>query len=159
MSSDPARSGEPRLRLFVSYDREHDGDLYEQLVEHATREDSVFEITARSAVRSPDDFRDDVLRRAVQQADQVLVLCGEHSEASGRMGAELRIAQEEGRPYFLVWGRREIMCTRPTSARPDDSMYSWTWEILQRQMLTVQRLAGTEAPRVAAGRDEEASEG
>lgn len=58
-----------------------------------------------------------------------------------RMGAELRIAQEENRPYVLLWGRRKPMCTRPATARPADSMYSWTLAILQDQILGHRRLS------------------
>jgi hypothetical protein len=126
------------IKLFVSYDREHDADLYALLVEQASRT-SGFAISARSASRSPTDYADDELRRAIQEADEVVAICGERSDGSGRMGAELRIAQEEGRPYFLLWGRRDVPCTKPASARPDDAMFSWTWEILQTQILTVLR--------------------
>ena len=49
------------------------------------------------------------------------------------------IAREEERPYFLLWGRRELMCTKPTTAKSADAMYSWTWEILQSQILTIRR--------------------
>ena len=31
------------------------------------------------------------------------------------------------------------MCTKPTTAEPADAMYSWTWEILQGQILTIRR--------------------
>jgi hypothetical protein len=54
---------------------------------------------------------------------------------------ELRIAQEENKPYFLLWGRREIMCTRPFSAKAKDSMYSWTREILHDQITMTLRSA------------------
>jgi hypothetical protein len=54
---------------------------------------------------------------------------------------ELRIAQEENKPYFLLWGRREIMCTRPFSAKAKDSMYSWTREILHDQIILTLRSA------------------
>jgi len=64
----------------------------------------------------------------------VVVICGEHTNASPNVAAELRVAQEEGKPYLLVWGRRERMCTKPVGAKPTDSMYSWTREILENQM-------------------------
>ncbi len=137
-----------KIRVFVSYDREHDGDLHDLLVEQASKPTSGFEISARSMSRSPTDLWDEGLRRAIREADQVVVICGEHADCSGRMGAELRIAQEEERPYILLWGRREPMCTKPATAKPVDSMYSWTWEILQSQILTIRRLAGS-SERVA----------
>jgi hypothetical protein len=36
------------------------------------------------------------------------------------------------------------MCTKPKAAKPADAMYSWTWEILQNQILTIRRGARSE---------------
>lgn len=134
-------SGTARVRIFVSYDREHDADLLDRLLADASEPTSEFEISGHSATRSPDDHWDERLRHSIQAADQVVVLCGEHSELSGRMGAELRIAQEEERPYVLLWGRREPMCKKPATATPSDAMYSWTPGILRDQILMHRRLS------------------
>jgi len=130
-----------KIRVFVSYDREHDGDLHDLLVEQAAKVTSGFKIAARSRARATTDLWDEKLRREIREADEVIVICGEHTDCSERVGTELRIAQEEKRPYFLLWGRRERTCTKPTTAKPADGMYSWTWEILQIQMLTIRRAA------------------
>jgi hypothetical protein len=132
-----AGSAGDKIRVFVSYDREHDGDLHELLAEQASKAASGFEITAVSRGRAPE--REDALRREIRDVDEVIIICGEHTQDSERVGNELRIAQEEKRPYFLLWGRREMMCTRPTTAKPADSMYSWTWEILREQILSLRR--------------------
>ena len=55
------------------------------------------------------------------------------------MSAELRVAQQERTPYFLLWGRREIMCTKPIGAKPADGMYSWTRQILEEQITVASR--------------------
>ena len=115
----------PRIRVFVSYDRESDDDLYELLSQQASNGTSRFQISARSPARSTADS-DTSQRRAIQEADQVIILCGARSEHSENMGVELRIAQEEQRPYLLLWGRRALMCTKPPTARSADVMYSWT---------------------------------
>ena len=47
---------------------------------------------------------------------------------------ELAIAQEEEKPYMLLWGRRDKMCTKPDGARKLDAMYSWTRETLETQI-------------------------
>lgn len=130
-----------KVRIFVSYDREHDEDLLDRLVEQASKATSGFEISGQSTPRSPTDHWDTRLRHSIQEADQLIVICGEHTEISGRMGAELRIAQEEDRAYVLLWGRRETMCKRPATARPADSMYSWTAEILESQINFHRRLS------------------
>ena len=131
--------GSEQVRVFVSYDREHDGDLHDLLVEQASKSTSGFEISARSRARTPTDLWDETLRREIQEADEVIVICGEHTDCSEHVSTELRIAREEERPYFLLWGRRELICTKPMTARSVDAMYSWTWEILQSQLLTLRR--------------------
>jgi Thoeris protein ThsB, TIR-like domain len=136
-----ASSSSDKIRVFVSYDREHDGDLHDLLVEQAAKVTSGFKISARSRARQPTDLWDEKLRREIRESDEVIIICGEHTDCSERVSTELRIAQEEKRPYFLLWGRRELMCTKPTTAKPADGMYSWTWEILQIQMLTIRRAA------------------
>lgn len=129
-----------RIRVFVSYDLEHDEDLYARLREEAARPRSLFEVSGRSQARAWDG-PSDAARRAIRQADQVVFLCGEHTGDALAVGQELRIAQEEEMPYLLVWGRREIMCTKPLGARPADGMYSWTPEILRTQMEILLRAA------------------
>ena len=137
----PTGPSTEKIRVFVSYDREHDADLHQQLVEQASNTTSGFVISARSKTRAPTDLWEEGLRREIREADEVIIICGEHTDCSERVSTELRIAQEEKRPYFLLWGRRELMCTKPTTAKPSDGMYSWTREILQIQLLTLRRAA------------------
>lgn len=137
------------IRVFVSYDREHDRDLHDRLAEEAADPGSGFEIAACSEGGAAGESWEARTRRRIQEADEVVVLCGEHVGDSPRVGAELRIAREEERPYFLLWGRRELMCTKPMGAKPNEGMYSWTPEILRTQITTVIRNA-REDERVAA---------
>jgi hypothetical protein len=140
MMSNPelASIGSDRIRVFVSYDRDSDSDLFDLLAQKASKQSCRFEITASSTGRIGAES-DGALRRAIREANQVIVLCGEHAENSVTMASELRIAQEEERPYVLLWGRRELMCTKPLTAKSADAIYSWTWEILEQQLLTVLR--------------------
>ena len=139
--------GSDPIRVFVSYDREHDGDLHDRLVEQASKLTFGFEISARSRARVPTDRWDEGLRREIREADEVIIICGEHTDCSERVGIELRIAQEEKRPYFLLWGRRELMCTKPVGAKPADGMFSWTSQFLHEQIMLCARRTG---PEVAA---------
>jgi hypothetical protein len=142
--SDPgllaAGSAGNRTRVFVSYDRKSDDDLYDLLAEQAAKRGSRFEITARSSARSPMDA-DAAVRRTIRESDHVIVICGEHTNSSDGVATELRIAQEEKRPYLLLWGRRERMCTKPSMAKSADAIYSWTREIVERQLFAVLRAA------------------
>ena len=137
------------VRIFMSFDRDNDEDLHDLLLEQSRRQSSGFEISARSEATTMTDRWDDKVRRQISEVDEVIVICGEHTALSVRMKAELRIAQEEQKPYFLLWGRRERMCTKPAGSKRDDSMYSWTWEILQDQIVSTLRNA---RPREVAER-------
>jgi hypothetical protein len=50
----------------------------------------------------------------------VIVICGEYAEASMQIHTETLIAQDEQKPYFLLWGRRGVMCTNPIRAKRTD---------------------------------------
>jgi hypothetical protein len=97
-----------------------------------------------------DDLPGEGVRRRIREADEVIVICGEHTEESMGVSAEVRIAQEERTPYFLLWGRRESMCTKPRSAKRDEGIYRWTSEILQSQILLTLRNARWD-PKAEAG--------
>lgn len=129
----------PNVRIFMSFDPDNDEDLRDLLLQQSRSRASGFEISARSEAAAMTDRWDEKVRRQISQADEVIVICGEHTASSLSVSAELRIAQEEQKPYFLLWGRRDRMCTRPDGARRDDSMYSWTWQILQDQITTTLR--------------------
>jgi hypothetical protein len=143
-----------KIRIFASFDLEHDRDLYEQLLEQSLAPASGFEIAGSSRAGSRMDHYDDELRATLRRVDEVVFLCGEHTDDSPRVSVELGIAQQEERPYFLVWGRRESMCTRPTGAKPADSMYSWTPSILRDQLATTLRRATPSEALVTAARAE-----
>jgi hypothetical protein len=129
------------IRLFVSFDLENDADLRDRLSTEASRQTSGFEVAARSEAGPVSEAWDTSVRRRMAGVDEVVVICGEHTQASAPVSAELRIAQEERKPYFLLWGRRELMCTKPAAAKPSDGMYSWTWDILRNQIQTTLRNA------------------
>jgi hypothetical protein len=142
-----------KVRIFVTFDLEHDGDLYDRLVaQSATRSDSGFEVSGRSEPLTMEDPWREAMRTRIGGVDQLIVICGEHTDASRGVSAELRIAQEERTPYFLLWGRRGSMCTRPAAARPGEGMYSWTPEILQNQIIVTRRI-GREAASAPKGDD------
>lgn len=122
------------VRVFVSFDVEHDVDLGELLTEQSSRGGSGFLVSARSETGMVTDRWSDSTRRRIRDADQVIVICGEHTGKSVQVNSELRIAQEEKKPYFLLWGRREQMCTMPACVTRAECMYSWSWEILLQQI-------------------------
>ena len=119
-------------RVYVSFDVDHDRELYERLLAQARG--SGFCVSGESQLPSSSDAWSERARSRIREADEVIVICGEHSQASHAMSAEIRIAQEEQTPYFLLWCRRAEMCTKPVGAKSAEGMYNWTREILQDQV-------------------------
>ena len=120
-----------RTQVFLSFDLEHDRDLHDRLLAES-KVGIDFSIAACSDRTAPE--REERVRARIAAVDAVIVICGEHTDASPGVAAELRITREEKKPHLLIWGRRECMCKRPASARPDDRMYGWTSENLRAQL-------------------------
>lgn len=127
------------VRVFVSLDVDRDGELLQRL--HCESGRSGFTIVGSSERCSASATSAARLRNRILAVDQVIVICGEHTESSVSMSAELRMAQEAKIPYLLLWGRREAMCTKPVGAKPGDGIYNWTLPILQDQVACVSRKA------------------
>jgi hypothetical protein len=123
-----------QTRIYVSFDRENDSDLNELLIAQSRRQGSTFEVMKSQRLKTAHPGWDSETRTKIQAADELLVICGEHTHNSMLVSLELAIAQEEDRPYMLLWGRRDKMCMKPDGARKLDSMYSWTREILESQI-------------------------
>ena len=118
--------------VYISFDIHHDRELYERLLDQS--DTSGFIVSSGSEVPFAAELWDARLRSRIRDADQMIVICGEHSDASNCMSDEIRIAREEGTPYFLLWGRREAMCTKPIGAKSTEGMYKWTPANLQDQI-------------------------
>ena len=110
-------------RVFTSFDYDHDEDLRTLLVNQSKWPDSPFEM-ADWSVKEPmtGDWKEKV-RRRIRQVNQIIVLCGEYMHTATGASVEVNIAREEDIPYFLLRGRKEKTCTKPTAARPTDKMY------------------------------------
>jgi hypothetical protein len=125
--------------VYVSFDLDHDRELYDRLLAQARG--SGFRVSGESEPSASYEYWTERARCQIREADEVIVICGEHSDASPGMSAELRIAQEEKTPYFLLWGRRGAKCTKPIGAKSSEGMYSWTREILEDQVAIALRRA------------------
>ena len=143
--------GMSKVQIFASFDIDHDQQLYEQLLTQSRTTGSGFELVGGSERATGADVGNEEVRRRIRDVDQVIVICGEHTGESTHVSAEIRIAQEEKKPYFLLWGRREIMCTKPVGAKPLEGMYSWTRQILQDQIVRTFRNAEADAKAEIAG--------
>ena len=121
-----------KSRVFTSFDFDHDEDLRTLLVGQSKNPDSPFEL-ADWSVKEPmtGDWKAKV-RTRIKKVDQVIIMCGEHTDTATGVNAELSITQAEGKPYFLLWGRSSKTCKKPKSAKSNDKIYNWTWDNLKQ---------------------------
>ena len=119
-------------RAFISFDYDHDNDLRNALVGQAKYPKSPFEIVDASVRRHLRGDWEKQARNRIRRADLVIVICGEHTHKAEGVAIEVKIAQEEGKPYFLLRGHKDRRCTKPTTALGSDEMHEWTWDNLRR---------------------------
>jgi hypothetical protein len=118
-------------KTFVSFDYDHDADLKTMLVGQAKNPDSPFEI-ADYSVKEPlaGDWQKKV-KEKIKLVGLVIVICGEQTDSASGVSAEVKIAQELEKDYFLLWGRSDKTCVKPRAAKVTDKMYKWTWDNLK----------------------------
>ena len=120
-----------KKRTFISFDYDHDSDIKLLLVGQAKNSDSPFEINDMSIKETIDSNWKAKARTGIKGCDVVIVICGEKTNTATGVTAELKIAQEEKVPYFLLNGRSEKTCVKPIGALSTDSIYKWTWDNLK----------------------------
>lgn len=121
-----------KTRVFISFDFDHDDDLRTMLVGQAKNPDSPFDIADYSLKEALTGDWKKKIRERIKRVDQVIVICGEHTDTATGVSAELEITQEESISYFLLWGRPDKICVKPKAAIASDKIYKWTWDNLAR---------------------------
>jgi MTH538 TIR-like domain (DUF1863) len=119
-----------KIPVYISFDYDHDSDLKTLLVGQAANEDSPFSIADWSIKEPSSDWKDKA-RARIKRVEQVIVLCGEYTHTATGINAEIEIAREEEKPYFLLAGRASGKNEKPTAALSTDKMYDWTWDNLK----------------------------
>lgn len=120
-----------KSRAFISFDYDHDEPLRTLLVGQAKNSDSPFELADWSIKEPLTGNWKEKAKSRIKGTDLVIVICGEHTNTATGVSAELKIAQEEDIPYFLLWGYSSKNCVKPTAARSTDKIYNWTWDNLK----------------------------
>ena len=120
-----------KSKTFISFDYDHDSDLKTLLVGQSKNEDSPFSIIDMSIKEPIDNDWKENARKRIKSCDVVAVICGEKTNTATGVSAELKIAQEENIPYFLLHGRNSKNCTKPLAAKNSDKIYKWSWENLK----------------------------
>ena len=120
-----------KKRAFISFDVDHDDGTKIMLAGQAEYPDSPFEFTDAS-LKQPltGDWKEKV-RRRMDNIGVVIVLCGQYTHTATGVAHEVTIAQETNAPYFLLRAYKDKVCTKPTTSRPSDPIYEWTWANLK----------------------------
>jgi hypothetical protein len=120
-----------KKRAFISFDYDHDEGAKVMLAGQAKSPDSPFDfIDASVKEHLTGDWKEKVQRR-MDNIDVVIVVCGQYTHTATGVAAELEIAQEKGKDYFLLQAYAEKTCTKPTTAKYSDKLYNWTWDNLK----------------------------
>jgi hypothetical protein len=119
-----------KVPVYISFDYDHDSDLKTLLVGQAANEDSPFSIADWSIKEPSSDWKDKA-RERIKRVEQVIVLCGEYTNTATGINAEIEIARDEEKPYFLLAGRASGKNKKPTAALSADKIYNWTWDNLK----------------------------
>lgn len=125
----------PQLKVFASFDCERDEKLLKRLLAESKSPDARFAVFDRS---SPGILNQDALSRLcerISRVDVVIVLCGQWTHRSANVNAEIKVAKELGKRYYLLKGRRFFDCARPSSARIDDKMFKWSKGVVDQLVL------------------------
>lgn len=120
-----------KKRVFISFDYDNDVTLKTFLVGQAKLDDSPFELADWSIKEHIDDNWKAKARTRIKAVDVVCVICGNNTDTAVGVSAEVKIAQEEGVPYFLLNGYSDKTCIKPKAALSSDKLYKWTWPNLK----------------------------
>ncbi len=120
-----------KKRVFISFDYDHDEKLKMFLVGQAKNPDSPFELADWSIKEHISEEWKKKARTRIRSVDVVAVICGQHTDTATGVSAEVKIAQEESVPYFLLAGYSGVTNVKPKAALNTDKLYKWTWDNLK----------------------------
>ena len=117
---------------FISFDYDNDKDICGSLRAQAKDSRLAFSITDWSLKEPVAEKWKDEVRDIIRRVDLTIVLCGESTDKAAGVAAEVAIAREEGKPYFLLKGRKRKSCKKPRNARKTDEMHKWKQKNLKK---------------------------
>lgn len=120
-----------KKRLFISFDFDHDVGAKTMLAGQAKLPDSPFDFSDASLKEHLTGDWKGKIKRRMDNVDVVAVLCGEWTHTAKGVAAELEIAREKRKPYFLLAAYSDKSCTLPATAITGDKLYGWNWDNLK----------------------------
>ena len=120
-----------KKRVFISFDYDNDEGAKTMLAGQAKLPDSPFDFKDASVKEHLTGDWNEKVKRRMDSVDVVVVLCGEKTDTAAGVSAELEIAKEKDKEYFLLAAYSDKSCTKPKSATSTDKVYKWTWDNLK----------------------------
>lgn len=121
-----------KKRVFISFDYDNDDGAKKMLAGQAKNDDSPFDFKDSSIKEHLTGDWKDKVRRRMDNIDIVVVLCGQSTDKAAGVSAELSIAKEKKKEYFLLQAYSDVTCKKPTTAATTDKMYEWTRDNLKK---------------------------
>lgn len=120
-----------KTRVFISFDYDNDARQKDLLVGQSKHPDTDFAFADWSSKEHLTGDWKAKIKAKLSYVDVVCVLCGKNMATASGVAAEVLIAQEIGKPYFLLAAYQDG-CSKPATARASDKLYTWTWENLKK---------------------------
>jgi 3'-phosphoadenosine 5'-phosphosulfate sulfotransferase (PAPS reductase)/FAD synthetase len=121
-----------KKRAFVSFDYDNESTVKMYLAGQAKNPDSPFDFKDNSVNAHLTGDWEQKVRKRMDNIDVVIVLCGTKTHTAKGVAAELKIAKELNKKYFLLAAYSDKSCTKPTTAATNDKVYNWTWPNLKQ---------------------------
>jgi hypothetical protein len=119
-----------KKRVFISFDYDNDARQKDLLVGQAKHPDTPFDFADWSSKEHLTGDWKEKIKAKLAYVDVVCVLCGKNMATAAGVNHEIEICQEIDKPYFLLAAYSDD-CAKPSKAKSNDKLYSWTWENLK----------------------------
>ena len=117
---------------FISFDYHNDKDIYGSLLAQSEDPQLAFHVSEWSVKEPIDEKWKEEVRDRIRRTNLSIVICGEHTHQADGVAAEVTIMREEGKPYFLLKGRKKKTCNKPRTALRSDKIHKWTQKNLKK---------------------------
>ena len=113
-----------RRNVFISFDYDNDARLKDALIGQSRYSNSPFVVRDYSMKQAaPQSTWRSEARRRMDLCSVVVVMCGQWTDRAAGVSAEIEIARDLGKPFFLLTGYPDKKCVRPKAARLSDKLY------------------------------------
>lgn len=119
-----------KTRVFISFDYDHDARQKDLLVGQSKHPDTDFELVDWSSKEHIEGDWRAKIKAKLAYVDVICVLCGKNMAIATGVAEEILIALEIGKPYFCLSAYSDG-CSKPTTAKTSDKLYTWTWDNLK----------------------------